>query len=234
MEEGCAPVEKALTVKVRRPTWWLLPMLAGMLLAPPAGAKPPTLDQIPGVELPDTYQVGKSYTVRMRYTDPEGDPPKKAQFVYEGPSGRNPKDFTNIEGRDYRGGVTIEWTLTGFEQGSHRAYFTAASADGQTRYPPADGQFYTFVVQNPATQWVIMGAGLLVGLLFVPFLVYVLARAANKRGDPSGAARIGLLLGILACAALFIYLFADIYGPLAYGIGIIAALALLVLVLTRR
>jgi hypothetical protein len=79
-----------------------------------------------------------------------------------------------------------------------------------------------------------MGVGLLVGLLFVPFLVYVLARSLNRRGDPSGAARIGLLLGILACAALFVYLFASFYGPLTYAIGVVAALALLVVVLTRR
>ncbi len=44
----------------------------------------------------------------------------------------------------------------------------------------------------------------------------------------------GLLLGILACTALFIYLFASFYGLLAYAIGGIAALALLVVVLTRR
>ena len=64
----------------------------------------------------------------------------------------------------------------------------------------------------------------------LPLLTYVLFRSANPRGDPSRVVRVGLLIGILACCALFIYLFLGIYGPLVYailGVGLFAGLILM-------
>lgn len=198
-------------------------------------AAPPALSEIPGAELQEIYQAGKTYTLRLQYTDPDGDRPRKAQFIDESPAGTVSKDLTRLDGNNFRGGVPLVWEVRGFEPGAHRAYFLVTDAEGQTtRFPPSPDQFYTFKVESLGTKWGIMAAGLVVGLLFVPFLVYVLARSLNRRGDPSRAARVGLLFGILACCALFIYLFASFYGPLAYAIGGIAALALLVIVLTRR
>ena len=130
----------------------------------------------------------------------------------------------------------IEWPIRGFAEGGHNnTRFEVKGSDGQTaRYPADANVFYSFSVESLVTKLVILGVGLLVGLLFVPFLFYVLFRAMNRRGDPSRAARVGLLLGILACTALFIYLFASFYGPLVYVLGGVVALALLVVVLTRR
>lgn len=197
-------------------------------------AAAPKLSEITGQELQDLYQTGRTYTIRLRYSDADGDRPRSAQFIDESPTaGRIPKN-AKVETVDDQN-FDLIWEIRGLEQGPHHAYFIAQDTEGNAvRYPADTGQFYDFRVEAPATRWIIMGVGLIVGLLFLPFLVYVLARSLNRRGDPSKAARVGLLFGILASAALFIYLFTATYGPIAYAIGGIAALALLVLVLTRR
>lgn len=201
----------------------------------PTLAAPPSLSEYPDAPLPNVFQTSKTYTLRLRYADQEGDRPIKAQFIDESAAGSNALDRKSIDGTDYRNGVPIVWEIRGFEQGAHRGYFLVTSTDGQSaRYPPAPDQFYTFVVESLVTKWIIMGVGLLVGLLFVPFLVYVLARSLNRRGDPSRAARVGLLIGILACCALFLYLFLTFYSPLVLAIGVVAGLALLIVVVTRR
>ena len=209
-------------------------LLLLLTLVRPAQAKPPVLSEIAGSPLPNVFQAGKTYTIKLLYTDPEGDPPRKAQFIYEGPSGRVPKDYTSIQGRDYKNGVVIEWVINGFGQGTYQASFVARASDGEGRFPLANDQNYSFAVESVLSKWLVMGVGLVVGLAFVPFLAYVLARSINRRGDPSRAARIGLLMGILACLALFLYLFLSFYTPLILALGVIAAFALVILVLTRR
>jgi hypothetical protein len=68
----------------------------------------------------------------------------------------------------------------------------------------------------------------------LPFLVYLIARSANKQGNPSSAARIGLIIGIFAALALFIFQFLSWYSPLVLVLGGVAAIFLLVVVITRR
>ena len=212
----------------------LLAAVLGMGGTTAALAAPPTLTEPPGAALKGVYRAGQSYTLTLVFKDPDGDRPRRVKFIDQSDAGN-----VEVDGRigpgDPQTGVNIDWNVRGFAPGGHRAYFAVTGTDGNTaRYPPDPNEFYTFAAENLVTKWVIMGAGLLVGLLFLPFLVYVLARSMNRRGDPSRAARVGLLLGILACCALFIYLFASTYGPLTYVMGGIAALALLVIVLTRR
>ena len=219
--------------KARLFSLWTM-LAAVIMLRLPAIAAPPSLSQVTGNELPGVYQAGRPYTLSLIFTDADGDRPRKASFVDESPAGTQ-----TIEGRigsgDPRAGVTIEWPVRGFAGGGHRAYFEVRDSAGQVaRYPATAGEPYSFVAENVLTKWIILGAGLLVGLMFVPFLAYVLTRSLNRSADPSRAARTSLLLGILACCALFIYLFASVYGPLAYIIGGLAALALLIVVLTRR
>lgn len=201
----------------------------------PALAVKPTLAPVVEGDLPHLVRAGEKVTLRLRFTDADGDRPRKALFFDKSASGSPKVPATRIAPGNSEDGVLIEWIINGFEQGRHQTYFEVTGSDGNTaRYPENEEDYYEFVAESLVVKWGIMGSGLLVGLLFVPFLVYVLARAINRRGDPSRAARVGLLLGILACAALFIYLFASFYGALAYAIGILAALALLVVVLTRR
>ena len=212
--------------------WMLLTTAAIVEL--PAVAAPPSLNQLTGSELPGVYRAGQPYTLRLLFTDADGDRPRKVTFVDESPAGTQTIDG-RIGAGDPRSGVTIEWNVRGFAQGGHKSHFEVTDSAGQTaRYPPTPGEFYSFVAESLVTKWIIMGVGLLVGLMFVPFLVYVLTRSVNRRADPSRAARVSLLLGLLACCALFMYLFASVYGVLTYIIGGLAALALLIVVLTRR
>lgn len=196
----------------------------------PTQAAPPQLSEDASKPLEGVYQTRKRYTVRVLFADADGDRPRTTVFSDESPGGGR-VEFTQAQvvSSGNRGEYTITWDIPGLAEGGHKAEFIVTGTDGNTARLR-----YSFVVENLVTKWVIMGVGLLVGLLFVPFLVYVLARAVNRRGDPSRAARVGLLFGILAGAALFIYLFASFYGLLTYAIGGVAALALLVVVLTRR
>ncbi len=201
----------------------------------PLRAAPPSLNQLGGSELPGVFRAERPYTLSMVFTDADGDRPKRARFIDRSDAAGN----LTVDGRvgpgDPRSGVVIEWPVRGFAQGGHRAYFEVTGSDGKTaRYPAEPSEFYSFAAESLIPKLVILGVGLLVGLLFVPFLFYILFRAMNRKGDPSRAARVGLLLGILACTALFIYLFASFYGPLVYVLGGVVALALLAVVLTRR
>lgn len=202
-----------------------------------ARAAAPVLEEVQNAPLLDTYRTGKPYTISLSYRDADGDRPRKAQFVDRSDDGTATKDFSRIVGSDFRSGVVIEWDVNGLARGAHNAFFVVTDAEGKTtrfqRSADPNG-FYSFVVEDLITKLAVFGVGLLVGLAGIPFLVYVLARAMNKRGDPSRAARVGLLLGILACTALGIYLFLSFYGPLTIAIGAVAGLALLVLVFTRR
>jgi hypothetical protein len=196
-----------------------------------ARADPPKLTEDPQNELRKTYQAGQKYTIRMLYTDPAGDEitKSKAQFIDEAPSGRVATAATSIEG-DTKTGAVITWDINGFEQGGHTAHFEVDALTGKVRYPAEATENYTFVVEAIGTKIIIMMVGLVIGLAALPLLTYVLFRSANPRGDPSRVARVGLLIGILACCALFIYLFLSIYGPLVYailGVGIFAGLILM-------
>lgn len=212
-------------------------LLAGLAFGPLTAARAAgsTLAQAPGDELKTTYQAGQKYTLRLFYTDPSGDEiqKSKALFIDEAPSGRVSIPATNIVGDDTTKGVVIEWAINGFEQGGHRASFEVNSLTGKVRYPSGT-EPYAFVVEAIGSKIITMLIGAGVGLLAVPFLVYILTRTMNRRGDPSYAARVGLLFGILACCALFIYLFLSIFGPLVYAILAVGAVAGLVLLINRR
>ena len=209
----------------------------GVLLSTAAAARAaqPVLEPI---DLPNSIRERSKATLRLRYTDRDGDSPVKAQFIDRSASSSSAGtevDVTRKGAGDPETGLVLEWDVSNLEVGSHRSYFEVTNDTGEVvRYPANDQEFYGFTVESLTVKLGIMAGGLVVGLVFLPFLVYVLARSMNKRGDPSRAARVGLLIGILACGALFIYLFASFYGPLVFAIGIIASLALAVIVLTRR
>ena len=214
---------------------FLLVLLIG--LAGAAQATPPTLNELASEPLRDAYRAGQPYTLRLEYKDKEGDRPTKAQFVDQSSSGKITLD-AKVVGSDYVNGVVLEWDVTGFEQGQHNAYFLVKDSSGEenryqkSRDPKA---FYTFVAES---LWLKIGfvlGGAVIGLVLVPFLLYVLARSLNKRGDPSTAARLGLLLGVMAVIALVIWQFAGFYNPpLVWGVSIIVGLAMLILIFSKR
>ena len=211
-----------------------LVMVLGVLSI--AWAAAPTLTEVTGQELPKTFQANKNYTLSLQYKDPAGDAVKKTSAIFFDESdaaGRVSTTAANISG-DTGTGAIITWDVRNLAQGAHKGHFEVKGLTGTARFPQDTADFYTFGVEALATKLGLMGIGLVVGLIGVPFIVYLLARAMNKQGNPSSAARLGLLVGILACCVLFIYLFANVYGLLVYAILIVGFLAALVLLLTRR
>ena len=205
-----------------------------VLLSPVVRAAPPKLTQIVGNELPKVFQAGQKYTIKLQYTDPAGDEvsKSKALFIDEAPSGRVSTPATEVAG-DTKSGAYITWEINGFEQGGHRAHFEVDGLTAKTRFPETAAEDYTFVVEALATKLITMAVGTLISIVGIPLISYLLFRALNPRGDPSRAARIGLLIGILAACSLFIYLFLNVYGPLVYAILVIGLIAALVLTLRR-
>ncbi|MBC8103937.1 MAG: US12 family protein [Cytophagales bacterium] len=225
-----------MILRLRSSARFFFCFLAALLLlgGSAAVAVPPTLTEVPGDELKNTYKAGNNVTFRLSYKDPDGDRIKKAQFIDE--SGGASQDYKTLEGGTADTGQTIVWEVRGgFDKGGHKGYFLVTNSVGEeVRFPEDPDRRYTFTVASVADKWIVTGIGVLVGLLFIPFLIYLIARSANKRGNPSSAARIGLLIGIFAALAIFIYEFIGVYDPLILAMGGVAALALFIIVLTRR
>lgn len=208
--------------------------LVALLFGGTAFAAEPTLETKPADPLPTTVKQNDPVTFTLVFRDEDGDRIKSSVMRLKTPSGVetvvNGKNISN----ETASGVDVTWDAKMNEPGKYSATFIVSSADGDVIYP-AQGQVpHQFSVENLPTKWGIFAGGTLVSLLFLPYLTYVLFRSLNQRGDPSGAARGALLLGILLSAALFIYLFAGAYGPIAFIGGIIAGLAGIVMVLTQK
>lgn len=197
-------------------------------------AEPPKLTKIPGNEPPNVFQAGGKYTIKLQYTDPAGDDISKsdAKFFDQAPTGLITIPASSVDGST-KTGAYITWEINGFEQGSHRAHFEVKGLRANARYPDAAAEDYAFVVESLTTKIITMVAGTLISVIAIPMIAYLLFRALNPRGDPSRAARIGFLIGILAACVLFIYLFLNVYGPLVYAILFIGLIASLVLMLRR-
>lgn len=197
-------------------------------------AAEPTLETKSGDPLPVSVKENEPPTFTLVFKDADGDRIKSAVMKVRTPGGQevpiNGKNTSN----DTTSGVDVTWSGKMNEPGTYTATFIVTSTDGEVLYPAQGQEPYRFTVENLPIKWGIFAGGTVVSLLFLPYLTYVLFRSMNQRGDPSGAARGALLLGILLSAALFIFLFAGPYGPLAFGIGIIAALAGIVMVLTQK
>jgi hypothetical protein len=212
----------------------LFAALIVLVLGRTAFAAPPTLTEVPGDELKNTYKAGSNVTFRLTYKDPDGDRIRTAKFIDE--SGGASIETYGTDGGTPETGQNIKWEARGgFDKGGHKGYFLVTNTVGEeARFPADPEQRYTFTVASVADKWIVTIIGILVGLLLVPFFVYLVARSANKRGNPSSAARGGLLIGIFAALAIFIYEFIGVYDPLILALGGLGALALFIIVLTRR
>ena len=137
---------------------------------------------------------------------------------------------------DPTNGEDVSFALTPQQSGQYQVHFEAVSSTGGVaRYPAGSGEI-ELESPNPVIKFVILGAGLVIALFFLPFVVYMIARSANKRSDPSAAARIALLIGILAFCGLAWYLFLQSEETRMIGVAIeaIAIGAFLVVMLNRR
>lgn len=210
-------------------------LIALFTLALPSLAEQPELKALPAPDdLKSLYRTNEKYTLHLEYKDAGGYAIKSAKFHDKSKDGE-PSFDAKIPGGKPETGVKLTWEVNGFAKGDHAGYFEVENDQGTvTRFPQSDKEYYSFAVESLIDKWVVMGIGLLICLFMLPFLVYLIARSTNKQGNPSSAARIGLIIGIFAALALFIYQFLSWYSPLILVLGGIAALFLLVVVLTRR
>lgn len=180
-------------------------------------------------------RTGEKYLFRIQYSDPDGDRPQSPTLVTEGPEGvrRWPAEQLNSSTANYKNPTPLEFMAGPFSSGDHSAHFEVASVDGKARYP-ANGRGLTFSVEDILVKWIELVIGLGVALLLLPLITFVLVRSANPRSDPARAARFGLLVGIVASYALFVYLFSALY-PLPWMIVLgVLALGLLFALVPRR
>ena len=90
-------------------------------------------------------------------------------------------------------------------------------------------------VVNPVELWVKFAVGLGVALLFLPMAIFFILRGISKRADPGATARFALLVGVLAAAAWYEFLFWSLYGMTsAVIVGVIAVGAAFVLATMRK
>jgi hypothetical protein len=205
-----------------------------LTLALPSLAKPELKAQSAPDDLKSIYRTSEKYTLHLEYKDPDGFAIKSAKFHDKSKDGEPSFDAKAISGNT-ENGLALAWEINGFAKGDHAGYFEVENEKGQkVRYPSSPNEYYSFAVESLVDKWIVMGMGLLICLFMLPFLVYLIARSTNKQGNPSSAARIGLIIGIFAALALFIFQFLSWYSPLVLILGGIAALFLLVVVLTRR
>lgn len=210
------------------------PLIFVLLWAMSALASP-TLTTLPAPDnLKSKFQTGQTYTLHLEYKDPDGFKIKSAKFHDRSKDGEPSFDAESLGGNT-ENGVPLTWKIAGFAKGDHAGWFEVIDEKGTvTRFPEDKNANYSFVVESITDKWIVMVVGILICLGMLPFLVYLIARATNKQGNPSAAARVGLIIGIFAALALFIYEFMSIYDPLVLVLGGIAAVFLLVVVLVRR
>ena len=205
-------------------------VLAGMA----AQASPPTLDPINLAAYSQEVHPGEPKNLDVTYRQAEGDPPRSVKLVMETPGGIVTVPALAPSGDPTRG-IPITFSYMPENSGTYRFHFEAVSTTGGTvRQPASPEDDYNFASVNPLTKILIFVAGLVVAFLILPFVVYMAARGINRHGDPASAARVGLFLGVLASLGLYIYLFAADYGALGIAIACVAALAILIVLFSRR
>lgn len=184
--------------------------------------------------LPNLYQTGKRYTVRLQYVDPKGDDVTKAVFHDESRSGNIDIPMKAIDGST-ADGATVTWEVNGFEKGDHKGYFMVTTETGTTRYPQAPDTFYEFKVQSVIDKWIVVGVAIVLCFTLIPWVIYTVVRSMNRRGSPSSAAKVSLLVGALGALAMFVWQFLGIYdNPLIWILAGVVFIVIVVGVVARR
>jgi hypothetical protein len=204
-----------------------------LLLVGGSLAKPPTLE--PASEFPASVLPGHTYTFHLKYTQLEGDPPSALQMIIDTPYGQVTQKATAPSG-DPAAGEDASWVFTPQQSGQYQYHFeVTSSTGGVARYPAGSGEL-SFESPSMIVKYIVLAVGLIIALFFLPFVVYLIARSANKQSDPGAAARVALLIGILSFCGLAWYLFLQNDETRLIGIAIetIAVGAFLVVMLNRR
>lgn len=184
--------------------------------------------------LPNLYQTGKRYTLRLQYVDPRGDDVTKAIFHDESRSGNIDIPMKTVEGSS-ADGATVTWEVNGFEKGDHKGYFVVTTETGSTRYPQAPDTFYEFKVHSVVDKWIVVGVSIVLCFTLIPWVIYTSVRSMNRRGSPSSAAKVGLLVGALGALAMFVWQFLGVYdNPLIWILAGVVFIVIIVGVLARR
>jgi len=184
--------------------------------------------------LANLYQTGKRYTLRLQYVDPKGDDVTKAVFHDESRSGNIDVPMKAIDGST-ADGASVTWEVNGFEKGDHKGYFMVTTETGSTRYPQAPDTFYEFKVHSVIDKWIVVGVSIVLCFTLVPWVIYTSVRSMNRRGSPSSAAKVGLMVGALGALAMFVWQFLGIYdNPLIWILAVVVFIVVVVGVLARR
>lgn len=208
-------------------------MLSLLTLGVVAFAVPPALT--PSGEFPTSVVPGHQYVFHLNYKQAEGDAPQTAQMIVDTPA-ETEKIKAFPPAGDPVAGEDLSWNFSPQQSGQYQYHFEVTSATGGVARYPAGSAELSFESPNPVVKYIVLAVGLIVALFFLPFVVYMISRSLNKRSDPGAAARIALLIGILAFCALAWYLFLQNEETRMIGIGIeaIAIGAFLVVILNRR
>lgn len=207
-----------------------------MILIGGVAAKPPTLELNDSHALPTEVKAHESLEMSLKYT---GDPPTKLSLIVLTPDGETVTVPGKASVGDPATGVSVTWPYTATESGEYRYHFEGQAGDiGGVRYPASPANDYQFVVANPLTKYIVLGLGLLICLLLLPFVSYTATRGLNQRGDPAAAARIALLIGVVAYVGLALCVLlldsADYVKWLSFALGGVLILAVLVGLFSRR
>ena len=206
------------------------------LLAGAAFAAAPKLDLNDSQPLPTEVKLHELMALSLKYT---GDPPTKLSMVVLTPDG----ETVTVPGKASVGepstGVAVTWPYSPTESGEYRYHFEAQAGDiGGVRYPASPANDYQFVVASPLTRYIVLGVGLLICLLLLPFVSYTATRGLNQRGDAAAAARIALLIGLVTYIGLVLCVLllnsADYVRWLSVALGGVLILAVLVGLFSRR
>lgn len=229
---------KSLLKSVSNPSLTRIALILSLLLITAVGvsAKPPTLE--PAEDFTHTVLPNHPYDFKLIYKQAEGDPPATLKMIVDAPSGQISKSISP-PGGDPTAGIPLIWNFIPDQSGQYQYHFEVTSTTGGFARYPAGSNLLEFESPNSLIKYIVLAVGLVIALFFLPFIVYMLARSANKQGDPAAAARIALLIGILAFCGLAWYLF--LYDNqdfpskmLGLVIEALAVGAFLVVMITRR
>ena len=206
------------------------------LLAAGAVAAPPKLEPNGSQPLPTEVKLHELMELSLKYT---GDPPTNLSMVVLTPDGETVTVPGKASAGDPATGVAATWPYSPTESGEYRYHFEAKAGDiGGVRYPVSPADDFQFVVASPVTRYIVLGVGLLICLLLLPFVSYTATRGLNQRGDAAAAARVALLIGLVAYVGLVLCVLllnsADYVRWLSVALGGVLILAVLVGLFSRR
>lgn len=192
-----------------------------------AHAAPP---QLYDADVPTQVVVGSPVTFRVGFKDPDGDKPKTFTCTVDGPGGTQKKEYAPGGGQSPNAvsGFIADFPMGTFSlDGQYSVRFAATTGDGSVETPTQK-----FVVVNLTRRWYELALGVAACLIALPLLVFLLMRIVAPRTDPRAAARFGLIAGVGASYAWYIYLFGALHQGIGIGVGALVTLAAIVALLS--